>query len=158
MGETDRLSPELRSVEKKLDEAYCSNRLLRVAFSTATWTLLSVFEDLMAGPIFRKEPPNIQRSSHRDNLMINGLKHALRWLQECPRIGRFELRYDHELYQNALDLLKLGPNYDAAETMFIFASRGHCNLALEGTQVVPTPLVDAMDARYYATIGFKRLA
>ena len=89
------------------------------------------------------------KSSLRENLLINALKHGLRWLKECPD-GRFQRRYQDSLYRDAYDLLLLGRRYDTIETIFIYASRGLRKITLDGIRVVPVPLVDAEDARYYA--------
>jgi hypothetical protein len=149
MGD-DCISRELRAVEEAFDNAYRSNRLMAVQQPTATWTLLSVFEDTITLPLLGENSPNVQTSSHRENLLINGLKHALRWTQECPTDGRFQSRYNDDRYQNALDLLMLGGRYDTIVTIFTYGSRGYCNLTLDSDCVVPVPLIDAEDARYYA--------
>jgi hypothetical protein len=91
------ISAELRSIEAQLDQAYMSNALLTVDQATAVWTLLGVFEDLMAKPALSRDAPSLQKSSLRENLLINALKHLLRWLSECPT-GRSRLRYQDQLY------------------------------------------------------------
>lgn len=143
------ISPELRAIEETFDRAYRSNQLLGVHRPTAVWTLLSVFEDCIALPLLGNSA-NVQTESHRENLFINALKHALRWTNECPTASRFEPGYDGDRYQNARDLIMLGGRYDTVVTIFTYANRGYCNLTLEGDLVVPVPLIDADDARYYA--------
>lgn len=147
---SDPISPEIRAVEAQLDVAYRTNRLLGVSRSSAVWMLLGVFEDLLTKPALKGEPPNVQKNSLRGNLLINALKHALKWLDECPLQRRFERRYNDALWQSAYDLLMLGRAYDTIETIFIYASRGHCHLELDGKNIVPVPLVESQDARYYA--------
>ena len=144
------ISLELRAVEQKFDNAYRSNPLVGAERTTATWTLLSVFEDMIALPLLGPNSANVQTSSHRENLLINGLKHALRWVRECPTDGRLQSRYNDDRYGNASDLLMLGSRYDTIVTIFTYANRGYCRLTLEGDCVVPAPLIDVEDARYYA--------
>jgi hypothetical protein len=145
----DAIAPEIRKIERQFDTAYRANPLLNVSRPTATWMLLSVFEDAVAKPVLRGDPPDLQKSSLRENLLINALKHPLLWLRECP-VGRLQARYTDQMYKDAYDLLMLGGRYDAIETVFVFASRGQSNLTLEGRKVLPVPLVEADDARYYA--------
>jgi hypothetical protein len=145
----DPIASKIREIEREFDNAYLANPFLSVSRPTATWSLLSVFEDAIAKPVLRGDPPDLQKSSLRENLLINALKHPLLWLRECPE-GRLEARYTDQMYKDAYELLILGGRYDAVETVFIFASRGHSNLTLEGRKVVPVPLVEADDARYYA--------
>jgi hypothetical protein len=149
MGD-EHISLELRAVEQTFDNAYRSNPLLGAQRTTATWTLLSVFEDMIALPLLGPNSANVQTSSHRENLLINGLKHALRWVRECPTDGRLQSRYNDDRYGHASDLLMLGSRYDTIVTIFTYANRGYCNLTLDGDCVVPAPLIDAEDACYYA--------
>ena len=145
----DRVSQDIREIEREFDIAYRTNPLMSVSCPTATWMLLSVFEDAIAKPVLQGEPPDLQKSSRRENHLINALKHPLLWLRESP-VGSLQARYTDGMYTDAYDLLMLGGKYDAVETVFTFASRGHSNLSLDGRKVVPEPLVDAEDARYYA--------
>lgn len=145
----NRISTEIRAIEHEFDNAHLTNPLHGVDRPTAIWTLLSVFEDAMAKPVLRGDPPDQQRRALRQNLLINALRHPLAWLQTCSP-GRLRVGYQDDLYGHADDLLQLGRKYDAVETVFIFASRGRANLTLEGRKVIPVPLVEAADARYYA--------
>lgn len=145
----DSITPEIRNIERQFDNAYRDNPLLGVAGPTATWTLLSVFEDAIAKPFLRGELSNLQQISLRVNHLINALKHPLLWLLECSS-GSLLARYENQLYLDAYNLLMLGGRYEAIETMFVLASRGQANLRLEGRKVVNEPLVEADEARYYA--------
>ena len=129
------ISPEIREIEREFDNAYRGNPLLGVSRSTAIWTLLSVFENAMAGPDLRGEPPDMQQTALRQNLLLNALRHPFLWLGECPS-GRLRIGYADELYGNADDLLILGGRYNAVETVFTFASRGQANLTLEGLRLI----------------------
>ena len=80
----DAITPEIREIERQFDTAYRANPLLNVSGPTAMWMLLSVFEDAVAKPVLRGDPPDVQKSSLRENLPINALKHPLLWLRECP--------------------------------------------------------------------------
>lgn len=150
----DAIAPEIREIERQFDCAYRANPILHVSRSTATWMLLSVFEDVAAEPMLRGDPPDPQRDSLRANNLLNALKHPLLWLQECPA-GRLHARYTEHCYRGAFDLLMLGERYNVIETVFVFASRGYSKLTLEGRRVLPVPLVEADDARYNAYNRFR---
>ena len=45
MDTTDNISPELRKVEKEIDNYYKTNKLLILPFATAAWSLLARIEN-----------------------------------------------------------------------------------------------------------------
>jgi hypothetical protein len=73
----DPIAPEIREIERELNTAYRANPLLNISPPTATWMLLSVFEDAIAEPVLRGDPPDLQKRSLRENLLFNALKHPL---------------------------------------------------------------------------------
>jgi hypothetical protein len=145
----DAISPEIRNIEHYFDNAYRSNPLVNISRPTATWMLLGAFEAAVAKPYLQDNPTNLQKQSLRENGLINALKHALSWLRDCPA-GSLQAQFADQTYRAAYDLLFLGGRYDAVETVFVLASRGHHKLTLEGRRVVPLPLAEADAARFYA--------
>ena len=47
MKTADRVSPELRKIEKEVDNYYKSNPLLKLPFAIAAWSLLAYAEEYM---------------------------------------------------------------------------------------------------------------
>jgi len=44
--------------------------------------------------------------------LINGLKHPLRWLRECPVVGKLKTHFNAQRYKEAYDLLILADAYE----------------------------------------------
>ncbi len=78
MSSADRVPPELREVEKELDNYYKSNPLLKFPFSTAAWYLLACSEN------WSLEQMRRNLTSQELELMVdnhlNDLKHPMFWL------------------------------------------------------------------------------
>ena len=139
---TDRLTPELRRIEKEVDDHYKSNRLMNLPFATAAWHLLAAAED----DILIKELTGIHGG-------INGIQdaHALAsdfiieleasmfWLHStCRPGGQASFVFDDDLCQASRDLFELSRKYDWFVFAYTCASNGILGLELEGSIIQPT--------------------
>ena len=140
MKTTDKVSPQLRKIEKEVDNYYKSNPLLKLPFATAAWSLLAYAEEYML-----KEQIDgivgIQNLHALGSDFITELEHPVFWLhRDCEQGGKVSLTYNRDIYNASKDLFELGQKYD----WFIFAytcASGEdrvLDLALQGTTIQPT--------------------
>ena len=139
---TDRLTLELRRIEKEVDDHYKSNRLMNLPFAIAAWHLLAAAED----DTLIKELTGIHGG-------INGIQdaHALAsdfvieleasmfWLHStCRPGGQASFVFDDDLCQASRDLFELGRKYDWFVFAYTCASNGVLGLELQGSTIQPT--------------------
>ena len=134
----DLLSPELRNVEKEIDNYYKENLLCNIQFAEAAWHFLSFCEDIII-----KEYINLQIGSifehaiYVDNL-VNHMNYPLFWLKRsCPSGGKIPYCLKDDIYQAAWDLSELSENYFPFNTVFTYASRGIIDLELKNNTIIP---------------------
>jgi len=134
----DPLSPELRLVEKDIDNYYKNNLLCKIQFAEAAWFFLAFCEDIVI-----KEFNTIhKRSIHEyeiifDNI-INHMNFPLLWLKRsCTEGGKIPFCLKDDYYQAAWDLLKLSEEYFPFTTVFTYASHGIIDLELKDNLIIP---------------------
>ena len=121
----DRLTPELRRIEKEVDLYYKSNPLVNLPFATATWYLLAFAEDYML-----KEKVaainGIQDLHALASDFVVELEHPMSWLYDaCEPGGQVSFAYDKNLYEASRDLFELGRKYDWFVFAYTCASNGY---------------------------------
>ena len=136
MKSPDKVSCELRKVEKEIDDCYKSNPLVNLPFATAAWSLLTFaeFENL-------KQVSNVSTSqeleTQGDNF-INELKEPMFWLFcAYQQGGQIPSAYDDGVFQASWDLFKLGKKYQWFDTAYRYASKGWIELELQGSTIQP---------------------
>lgn len=135
----DKLSPETRVAEIEIDLAYKANPLMGVSFAAAAWNVLGVVEDGLLIPLLQGQDVTAQKLSAAIDGYIFTLKHPFNWLRaSCPPGGRVPTSYDENYYQAAVDLVKLGGQYDPFCLAFTYASRGVIDLRVEGHTLIST--------------------
>lgn len=147
---SDPLYPELRSVERKIDNYYKQNPLARRPFAVGAWHFMAFCEDTIVMEFLRGEKMSIQDSAVLADNLVNHMQYPLLWLRtSCPPGGQVPFSYDEDSYQAALELFKLGEDYEAFRIAFTYASQGLIDLELQGSAIVPSHDLSA-DARYEA--------
>ena len=136
MKTTDNVSPELRKIEKEIDDYYKSNPLVNLPFATAACSFLT-FAEFES----RKQVSNVSTSqeleTQGDNF-INELKEPMFWLfRACEQGGQIPSACDDDVFQASWDLFKLGKKYQWFEAAYTYASNGLIKLELEGSTIQP---------------------
>jgi hypothetical protein len=135
----DRLSPELRTVEREIDEAYKSNPLAKACFSVAAWNLLAATEDRVFSALKGGEETNRFRLDALIDHLMFIIRNPIYWLRiSCPPGGQIPRKFNRKDYEAAQDLLRLASQYDDFYMVFTYASRGLIDLRLEGNDLIPT--------------------
>ena len=140
MSTTDRVSPELRKIEREIDDYYKSNPLIKLPFATAAWYLLSSAEEYM----LNEQIDGISRIQDIHALgsdFITEIEHSMFWIYHaCEQSGQIPFARDNDLYKASKDLFELSQKYD----WFIFAytcASGKdrlLDLELQGSTIQPT--------------------
>jgi len=134
---SDRLPPQLRSIESEIDNAYRVNPLTNLDFSTAGWNLLAFGEDNFLKPHITNDEITIQKASIIADNFITSINYPLNWLYStCSNGGEPPFHCDNENYQAAWDLSTLGKYYTTFCSVFTYASRGMIELRLEGSRLI----------------------
>lgn len=137
MTTIDKLSPELRKIEKEIDNYYKSNPLLKLPFATAAWHLLATAENdaLMRELASKNDKNNIHNLA--SEFSVN-LEPSLSWLySDCKRGGEVISFFDDNLYKASRDLLELGSKYASFDFAYRCASLGVIKLELQGSTIQP---------------------
>ena len=136
MKTADRVSPELRKIEKEVDNYYKSNPLLKLPFATAAWSLLAFAELKMLRDASR-ERTSQELETMGDNF-VNELKEPMFWLlNACKSGGQVPFACDDDVFQASWDLFKLGKKYQWFEAAYTYWSRGEIELELQGSTIQP---------------------
>jgi hypothetical protein len=145
---TDYVSPEIRQIEKEIDEFYKSNLLLNLPFGTATWYLLAYYEDRSLFSMIKKPDSTMHEiAALSDNLVVE-LQYPLKWLWTgCQSGGRVNKAHSEELYRACQEFSDLAIQYTNFATAYTYASYGMVKLILDDTTIVPTSYV-FKDSRY----------
>ena len=134
----DRLTPELRKIEKEVDHHYKSNPLLNLPFATAAWSLLAAAED----DILIKKLTGIDGIQDLHALasdFVVEIEHPMSWLYDaCEQGGQISCVFDDDLYKASRDLFELGKKYDWFVFAYTCASNGVLELELQGSTIQPT--------------------
>ncbi|MDE0481703.1 MAG: hypothetical protein OXI67_03900 [Candidatus Poribacteria bacterium] len=138
MTNTDNVSPELRKIEKEIDDYYKSNPLLKLPFATAAWSLLAYGEDYM----LKEQLNRVVGTQDRHALgsdFITELEHPVSWLhRDCEQGGEISFAYDSDVYKASKDLFELGQKYDLIVFAYTCATDGVLELELQGSTIQPT--------------------
>ena len=139
MKTADNVSPELRKIEKEIDDYYKSNPLLKLPFATAAWSLLAYAEEYML-----KEQiegiAGIQDLHALGSDFITELEHPMSWLyRDCGQGGNLPTVFDRNLYTASKELFELGQKYDWFVFAYTYASGKDrvLDLELQGTTIQP---------------------
>jgi hypothetical protein len=133
----DRLSPQLRDIEREIDRYHIVNPLTKRPFAEAVWYFLAACEEVhfldmmqeLGGTSISSASKN---SAMADNVIVHS-KWPMHWLtQSCPPEGRQPTGYDAESYQDAMDFSRLSMDYLPFESVFSYASWGLVSLTVEG--------------------------
>ena len=138
---TDRITRELRNVEKEiekdLDHHYNSNPLANLPFATAAWYLLAAAED----DAMMQEIAGLNGIHARHVLAsefaVNLEYPMYRLFNACKRGGQVQSVFDDDLYKAARDLFELGKNYACFLFAFKCASDGVFELGLQESTIQP---------------------
>lgn len=154
----DKLTPELRKIEKEIDFYYKSNPLVNLPFAPAAWSLLAFGEEVMLkeqndgrerqlvndenmGPILAVRPRQFTSQEYAaiaDNL-VNGLKDPMYWLfLTCKQGGQVLSAYNGDVYKASWDLFTLGQEYRWFTAAYTHASHGWIGLKPQGAIIQPT--------------------
>lgn len=132
----DFVTPDVRIAEREVDEAYKSNVLIGIPFSSSAWHTLGVWEDyafLRSGLASAQDV-----DAFFDNLKYY-LKDALLWLRSsCPQGSVIPSMYDEQRYEAADSLLNLAHEYRAFARAMTLASMGYTRLSIDGARIVST--------------------
>ena len=100
MKTTDNVSPELRKIEKEIDNYYKSNPLLKLPFATAASYLLRSAEEY----ILKEQIDGIVGIQDRHALrsdFITEIEHPVSWLhRDCERGGKISFAYDPDIQKH----------------------------------------------------------
>ena len=131
----DRVSPELRLVEREIDAAYLSNPLVSIPRANALYNLLTVADDSVFLPLSTTRFTPHQVSALVDST-INEIRYPVGWLFQASRsVGRIEYVRNPTLVSAAHDLLLLAAAYEDIAGVFTLASAGLIDLSLEGMDI-----------------------
>ena len=137
MKTTDRLTPELRKIEKEIDDYYKSNPLLKLPFATAAWYLLVFAEQDMMKK--RRQVAGTQDLHTLGGDFLVDLEHSMSWLYgSCKAGGQVPSIYDHGLYKASWSLFELGKKYDWFVFAYTCASNGVLGLEIQESTIQPT--------------------
>ena len=135
----DRLTAELRKIEKEVDHHYKSNPLMNFPFATAAWYLLAFAEDYMQQEKIAAAINGIQDLHALASDFIVEIEHPMAWLYNaCEQDGQVSFAYDKNLYKASRDLFELGKKYDGFVFAYTCASNGVLGLELQGSTIQPT--------------------
>lgn len=147
MNRRVKVSEELRAVEREVDDAYRTNRLLSLPRSEALWYFLAACEE----QYMRLHYHGRQADTAFVDAVVNLAKWPLRWLwKDCETRGR--LRQQHvpdDYYTPASDLGEFGGKYEWFEAAYSYATMGRLSLELNGRHIRPT-WESCLHARYDA--------
>ena len=136
MKTTDNVSPELREVEKEVDNYYKSNPLMKLPFAAAAWSLLA------SGENWRRKQTQVDNGMQHhtiiaDNL-VNELKYSMYWLcEDCEPSGQVPFVYNGDNFKASLDLFKLAREYRWFVLVYTGATNGWIELDLQGSTIQP---------------------
>ena len=138
MSTTDRVSPELRKIEREIDDYYKSNPLIKLPFATAAWYLLSSAEEYM----LNEQIDGISRIQDIHALgsdFITEIEHSMSWIYHaCEQSGQIPFARNNDPYKASKDLFELGRKYDWFVFAYKCASDGVLELELQGSTIQPT--------------------
>ena len=136
---TDNVTPELRKIEKEVDNYYKSNPLMNLPFGTAAWYLLAFAEDYMLIKQQFDEIDGIQDLHALGSDFLVELEHPMSWLYcACKQDGQVPFAFDDDLYKASKDLFELGQKYDWFVFAYTCASGGVLELELQESTIQPT--------------------
>ena len=138
MKTADNVSPELRKIEKEIDDYYKSNPLLKFPFATAAWSLLAYAEEYMLNQQFCGIS-GIQDIHSLGSDFITEIEHSVFWIHNnCEYGGDFPTVFDEYLHKISKELFELGEKYDWFVFAYTCASEGILELELQGSTIQPT--------------------
>ena len=137
MKSTDKLTPELRKVEKEIDNYYKSNPLVNLPFATSVWYLLAAAEY----DVLKREIAGINGIHGRhvlDSEFAVNLEYPMSRLYiACKRGGQVQSVFNGDPYKAAWDFFHLGKNYACIVFAYKCASDGVFELELRESTIQP---------------------
>ena len=134
---TDKLTRELRKIEKEIDNYYKFNPLVKLPFATAAWSLLAYAEQVM---IEKKTQVTGTQDLHAlcSDFLVD-LEHSMSWLYGARKWnGHVPSVNNEDLFNVTRDLFELGKRYDWFVFAYKCASDGVLGLELQGSTIQPT--------------------
>ena len=136
MKATDNVSPELRKIEKEIDNYYKSNPLLKLPFATAAWYLLASGENW--GRMQTLPDKGMQHHTIIADDLVNELKDPMYWLyKDCEPNGQVPFAYNGNNFKASLDLIRLAREYRWFVLVYTGATNGWIDLDLQGSTIQP---------------------
>jgi hypothetical protein len=132
----DKISKELRAVEKEVDYHHRQNALMTEPFGRAGWYFLAFCEERIMFSMLQEDPiTDHQYGAVVDNLIIHA-QWPLKWLtQACLPGGEIPRAYEENLYTAAWQLSELAMQYRSFAAAFSFATWGLATLSLDGRRI-----------------------
>ena len=136
MSNPDRVSLELRKIEKEIDNYYKSNPLLNLPYATAAWSFMAFVENWIWDQV-NQELTSQELGILVDNV-VNEMKDPMLWLfNNCKPGGNFPCNNDKDILAASRDLLRLGKKYGWFAAAYTYASRGWVELELQDSIIQP---------------------
>lgn len=149
-NKNDPVSPEIRTIEHELDNAFKSNYLVTLNFAQAAWYLLATAEDSVLMPIIKQNRMSMHDIAADADRLLTHIQYPLAWLYKaCPPNGTLPFDNREIAYKAAMELLDLAASYKSVVAAFTYATKGVVELKLEGNQIVANHGFLA-DSRYEA--------
>ena len=134
----DRLTSELRKIEKEVDHYYKSNPLVKLPFATAVWHLLAFAEEKMMLEAADYSLTS-QDSATLNNNFVVGLKYPMYWLHNaCEQNGQVPSTDNGNAYNASRTLFDLGWEYAWFVAAYTYANHGWIELELQGSTIQVT--------------------
>ncbi len=136
MKTVDSVSPELRKIEKEVDNFYKSNPLVELPFATAALSFLAFVENRVWEQASQKLTS--QELETMGSNFVNELKVPMYWLfNACEPGGQIPHVNDRKVFTASKNLFRLGEKYQWFETAYTYASRGWVELELQKSTIQP---------------------
>jgi len=132
----DRVSEELRAVEREVDAYHLASPLIQRPFAQASWYFLAFCEELVMREIVQQRTGTAHElAALADNIIVHA-KWPLRWLrQACSPGGAIPRGFDDNMYEAAWRLSELSMKYLDFEAAFTSATSGLVTLTLDGSRI-----------------------
>lgn len=149
-ADADPVTPELRAVEREVDNYYERNALVDIPFASAAWHFMSYCEDISFGRMLRGDKASIYDAGLFAENLATHLKYSMSWLRSrCPSGGTIRREFNEPMYEASHDLSLLAEAYILFETAFTYTSRDLVRLSLDNRTIIASQGV-LTDARYEA--------
>ena len=148
MADDDKVSPQLRIIEKEIDNYFLLNPLVSHKFSTAAWYTMAIYEELAIKDFVQERELTIHDLAGKADYIVVHIQYPLRWLWTvCEKGGDPPKQINSKLYKAAWDIQLLAHEYIQFCSAYTYASYGLINLILDGNTIRPEKYMFS-DSRY----------